>query len=458
MERHVYDQDVVGCVQQDIVFWSEKGYGQWFWSEEDLAHLRKDGEKLLDTKNARSSVEETKKAVEEYWSQARTLLSTVESKGSPLDLANQYEKYSYALRRVYAHFNTSVAYTTFSVESRLKEIILKATSNDVDSQFILLTSPEKPDLLSDELIAWLSVLKNPTDEAILLHARRYPISLANVLSESAVIKWGRDRIAASSLQEIEDRIREADKRRRELKLNQEKILAKLASREAEELSWFLRESTRCRLLVKNCWNGEVFLLLPFFKKIASLGECSVKDAYFFYTRPEVMSLLRNKVKISGEELRKRKKACLLLFSAGKIELFSGKAALDEKKQLLGDSLPAKDVLAIRGTIANRGKVSGKARIIRTENPNEIRLIANSIEGDCILVAGMTNPTMIPLFSKVKGIITDEGGATCHAAVLSREFGLPCIVGCKIATLILKDGEDVLLDATAGVVRRKLGLP
>ena len=55
--------------------------------------------------------------------------------------------------------------------------------------------------------------------------------------------------------------------------------------------------------------------------------------------------------------------------------------------------------------------------------------------------------------KAGAIVTDEGGITCHAAIVSRELGVPCVIGTKVATLALKDGDKIEVDATKGVVRK-----
>jgi pyruvate,water dikinase len=72
------------------------------------------------------------------------------------------------------------------------------------------------------------------------------------------------------------------------------------------------------------------------------------------------------------------------------------------------------------------------------------------EGD-VLVAGMTNPQMIPMLKKASAIVTDEGGITCHAAIIARELKKPCIVGTKNATQVLMGGDIVKVDANKGVV-------
>ncbi|WP_066636573.1 phosphoenolpyruvate synthase [Desulfolucanica intricata] len=99
---------------------------------------------------------------------------------------------------------------------------------------------------------------------------------------------------------------------------------------------------------------------------------------------------------------------------------------------------------VKGMAASPGIASGKVTIVRNDDISGVK------EGD-ILVTIMTNPDMVPAMSKAGAIITDEGGRTCHAAIVSRELGVPCIVGTKRASEILKEGMEVTIDATRGVV-------
>ena len=72
------------------------------------------------------------------------------------------------------------------------------------------------------------------------------------------------------------------------------------------------------------------------------------------------------------------------------------------------------------------------------------------QGD-ILVASMTRPELVPAMKKAAAVITDEGGITCHAAIVSRELGIPCIIGTKIATKVLNDGDLVEIKGTHGLI-------
>lgn len=102
---------------------------------------------------------------------------------------------------------------------------------------------------------------------------------------------------------------------------------------------------------------------------------------------------------------------------------------------------------IKGQIGSKGNARGKVKII-------INLATESDkmqEGD-ILVTGMTRPEFVPLMKKAAAIITDEGGITSHAAIISREMNIPCIIGTKIATKILKDNYEVEVNANEGIVK------
>jgi len=106
-------------------------------------------------------------------------------------------------------------------------------------------------------------------------------------------------------------------------------------------------------------------------------------------------------------------------------------------------MPKKIVL--KGIPASTGIVKGKVKLVL--NPFE----SSKMKEGNILVSEMTNPLYIPAISKAKGIITDAGGLLCHAAIIARELNIPCIVGTKEATRILKDDKEIEVDGTNGII-------
>jgi len=433
--------------------WSDSGYGQWFWSEDDLSRLQGDGRKLLDSELASEVLCEQEASVAGYWENSEKILKAVEGSIGRGELAEIFMQYTNSLRRIYAHFNTSVAYVTYAVESELLKLIEEKRPRKVEEYFQIITAPTKPNILSQELADWLKIAKNPRRDRIISHTKKYPIMLANIFSEDDALKWARNRLKNKSAPEVEDEIRESGLRRESLKERRSEILESLSSDRVNDLSRFLGDCSVNRLLIKACWNGESYYLLPFFEKVSSLGKCSVKDVYMFYTWEDIHRMLSEKTYLKKNELERRRQAYLLYFNKPKIEVFSGDEAHKMKKRLLSQHIPSRKIRVFSGSVANKGVVFGRVKILKDENPNKIKKFIESLGPKDILVTGMTNPTMVAFMDNIQGIITDEGGVACHAAIISREYGIPCIVGCKMATLVLRNNDQVLLDAERGVVER-----
>lgn len=110
---------------------------------------------------------------------------------------------------------------------------------------------------------------------------------------------------------------------------------------------------------------------------------------------------------------------------------------------------------IKGQIANKGKVIGKVKIISVDysDLNRVNEDIKKMQQGNILIAETTAPELIIACKKAVAIVTDVGGLLSHAAIVSREFGIPCIVGTKNATKAFKDGDIVEVDANIGVVKK-----
>ena len=110
---------------------------------------------------------------------------------------------------------------------------------------------------------------------------------------------------------------------------------------------------------------------------------------------------------------------------------------------------------VTGTPACVGKIQGKVKVINVDY-TDFKLLSDEIEkmdqGD-ILIAETTAPELIVACHKAAAIVTDVGGLLSHAAIVSREFGIPCIVGTQHATKIFKDGDIVEVDAEKGIVKK-----
>ena len=106
----------------------------------------------------------------------------------------------------------------------------------------------------------------------------------------------------------------------------------------------------------------------------------------------------------------------------------------------------KGKILLKGLGASPGVVKGYVRICY--EPEDV---LKKFKGNDILVVPMTDPSWTIYMARAKAIVTNSGGILCHAAIVARELGIPCVVGTKNATEILKDGMVVVVDGSRGVV-------
>lgn len=158
---------------------------------------------------------------------------------------------------------------------------------------------------------------------------------------------------------------------------------------------------------------------------------------------EIRGLLEGK-DVDIDSIDARKKGSGFILIGNEFYDYDLQAALSIKEKIEAKFQPADE---IKGQTACLGKVKGIVKVLQSAKE-----ISKLEKGD-ILVASMTTPDYVPAMEKAAAFVTDEGGLSCHAAIVSREMKKPCIIGTKIATKVLKDGDLVEVDADKGIVRR-----
>ncbi len=183
----------------------------------------------------------------------------------------------------------------------------------------------------------------------------------------------------------------------------------------------------------------VYLVRRLFTKLADKLNLSYEEFIELLPREVI------KDDVSPSRIRARLKNNGALMCKGVFKILTGE---ELKKTEVALEYQAKTAKILRGFATFGGKVMGKVKIVSERDDIAHAMIK---PGD-ILVAAMTNVNMTPLIKKASAIITDEGGILSHAAILSRELQIPAIVGTKIATQVLQDGQMVEVDANRGVVK------
>lgn len=148
--------------------------------------------------------------------------------------------------------------------------------------------------------------------------------------------------------------------------------------------------------------------------------------------------------LSKQELQARSRGYGLVWQKGRIMVKIGK---EYKQYLSAVAERIENMSKIKGIGVAPGLVRGRVRVA----PNVFTL--GKVKKGDILVTVVTHPDYLPAMRRARAIVTDEGGLISHAAIVCRELGIPCIVGTKIATKVLKDDDLVEVDAQKGTVRK-----
>jgi phosphohistidine swiveling domain-containing protein len=199
-----------------------------------------------------------------------------------------------------------------------------------------------------------------------------------------------------------------------------------------------RQWISLRTHVKDNINLAAFKLLPLLELLARrIGWPAEEMPLLTFHELSTLAIqdLANLHRLASE--RRVSFGCTLAGSSS--EIYTPARPLPRKRAVSGTEL--------KGQIAFAGLVRGIARILRS--PKEASRVAT---GD-ILVVPMTTPDFLPAMERAAAFVTDEGGITCHAAIVAREMRKPCIVGTARATTTFKDGDMLEIDALKGIVRK-----
>lgn len=192
---------------------------------------------------------------------------------------------------------------------------------------------------------------------------------------------------------------------------------------------------KLRYIGRDSFNKAHKLSHPLFLEIGKKLNLTVEQVKFL--KPEEIE----KSLVQFDDMIKKRQTCYFVHKDGKFELRENES-YEIKEEIVDDAGELKG----QGTFPAFYK--GKVRLVNSKDD-----LKNIKKGE-VIVTRMTTPDLVTESLKKAGaIITDEGGITCHAAIVSREFKIPCVTGTKIATRVLKEGDLIEVNAEKGVVKR-----
>lgn len=314
--------------------------------------------------------------------------------------------------------------------------------------FSKLTAPIFYSFLTQEKIDLLKIALNPIEkqnELLNLHQQNYFWIQNNYVNESILpIKYFQEKLNALN-KLTENEIKKELEQLSSTPINNQK--------QKEQLIQKLKLSPELVNLIEitddfSYWQDErkkaTFLAIHYISQI--LCEISKRTNYTIqelkYTLPPEMPLIFEN-NLSKEELAKRFEYCMVIVTNGCYEIITD-LKLIQKLDEIGLN-QQHQTTQVNGFAASLGMARGKVKVLMSASEND-----KVKEGD-ILVAVMTRPDYLPAMAKAAAFVTDEGGITCHAAIVAREMHKPCIIGTKIATTALKDGDYVEVNANKGTI-------
>lgn len=426
----------------DMISISRNNKISCYISNKDLENNTEAGKRYLDPAYATQFLKEVNEVCSQHWKLFEKF------KRSDFSRVSDDELYQLLFEAV-DQWARTIGYFRGSQMAGTQHLIdfINENVNPQDASTLLL--PSELDPINHEEIRWREIVSKPLDkEKIIMHVEEYPWLVAYHFTPEDVMHTLSERHAEDSRkQEIKD-IKEE---KLLLKEKQETILKK--NPKVKDTVNLLNQIALSRIKLKSCWAGNDFYLIPLFAEIAKRTNESVKDLVRYYLLPDIKNLLSKKEKLSEKEKNNRKECFAFCIHHPDLIVVSGKKAEELEKRELGDLVVIKNIKELKGVSARPGKYTGKVSILGSNDIEKTRFLrSNFAQGD-VLVTEMTQPNIMDIARRAGAIVTDEGGMLSHAAIISREFGIPCIVGTRNATKVLKDGDMVEVDADKGMVKK-----
>lgn len=485
LRAHIKYQNIFGCDCHNILMIIRSGVVTTYYDQADLEKAPIHGYHII---NNRGKIEkylnEAADNCDKLLNLSRKIHSSRLSDYNNRQLAEIYDRYFEYFSKLFGYYNLSRPDYLKNVETKIKKNLIKR-EKDLNIQshiFSTLTLPTADNLLNkydiDQLNFSLAIKKIMKDRKIQIQNLERFISSNKTLTQKLrqIVKkycW----LTTHEENPPLDKHYFLKKIKKLLKLSDQKIsrelqrlkLKNVARLEAKKklikkykfekglvnLCNSVADLAELRWKIRFWWTESSYYSRKMFAEIdkrigynAPISEGLWHSDYLL--TKEVLLFLNQEKSFRLDAPLERFKHSMLLMHNKRIDLLVGnKANIMEKKFVKQQNI--KNIKEILGVVANKGIARGMVWIISPSDRNQL-VKADKMRNNDILVAAMTRPQLMEAMSKAAAIVTDEGGITCHAAVVSRELGIPCIVGTHVATKVLKDGDLIEVDANQGLVK------
>ncbi len=362
--------------------------------------------------------------------------------------------YQNFLNRTFVYFETSTPQGTFMIEEEIRRIIKEKIGDEdvVNDYFISLSTPSEMDDTMKERLDFLKLAerKNVSEKELEIYSKKYPALFFNTYSKKEVTKFLHQKLHQEKNKLFLEEFERINRHLEQIKKRHIMICSEMQNERLVEYSTILQKSGLYRYRLKHVWSGAEYLCLNLLYELQKRIDIPFNDFIVTYFFSDIINFLDTNQRVSLGEIQKRKKCMVLHYIYPTVYRYSGQEALVYKDKLVQEQ---KEIRAqnLKGVVANKGLARAKARVVNVKDLNSFTQDCAAFQKGEILVTTMTSPLMVPLIEKAGGIITDEGGICSHASVISREFNIPCIVGTKGASFVIKTGDTIELNANTGEI-------
>jgi len=434
--------DVLGNHHRNFAFVSSQGEVTAYYPLEAPKKSKEIAIQLLDSGFFRKHFNESRDVRFAYYEYQKM--------GRRVDISDEerFDEYIRVYSGLVAYFRSSRPSLSDPLVDVLKEELSKVVFDEEKKEEILhyLTTPLIDNPISDERKDWYELLQSGecNEDRMSKYIDRHPWLCNGMYFEEEALeffceKYENDR---RRIGEIGEEIKEFENDRVKALEYRSSFFNEKKMREVNKVFKVIQKQSEERLLIKTSLMSIDYVSRDMLQDIANIAGIGVKEMINSYTIDNIKELLSEGKKLSQEEIEERNSAYVYLVKNLKANLAIG-AEAKKMAELFIDKNIEKD---IRGTTAHGGYAKGRVRIVNSGDD-----MKDFKKGD-ILVSSMTQPSIVSAIGKASAIITDQGGMISHAAIIARELKIPCIVGTKIATQVLKNGDMVEVDANEGVVR------
>lgn len=457
-------KNITSYIDKYWFYYYENGIGSMYYTKEEMILAGEYGYKdFTSPRYFEKYLRKSKYYLKKTSNISRTLNNKKLSKFSDKELLKIFVESGKTLMMLFALFNTVQPQCMKKIEDEVNKYLFQKIKKNNQEIFSQLTVSHKINTLQQEQRDWLKIvikykkaqkINQAIRNSVINHADRYGILGTADGSQAWDYSYYRkllEKDSKKSNTSLREKLKIYEIFSKKILKGKNNIYKRYnISNRIKRLVEMLSELGYIRLEIRlSGW----MVFYYYFKNIF-FPEISKRTGLPVYllramTYDEVISFLKEGKNPSNVELKRRNSRFVMGMEEGKLFLLSGIRAKNYKEKKVKD-IDFKKVIELKGQVAMKGKVRGKVIVLKWGDKDLLHKMKKMKKGS-ILVAGQTRPNLMLAIRKAGAIITDEGGITSHAAVVSRELGVPGIIGTKYATSVLNDGDEVYVNAEKGTI-------